>query len=305
MAQLQGVKIRGTNNYKGLMTIGTNITEGLTTTLKAVGDGMGGYSPLQLSTKEIGANKTVALSAGATNEQLFNLSYTINNSGAQTGSFTGILMNATTGAGDVGLNGMGHNLMDLRVNGASRFLINSSGGFTALSGYHYGLGFIIQGSQSLIKLEYFLGGAVRIKTSGEGKMLLSGDNPTMFDMIQFGGTTNAYPALKRNGAALNLVLADDSGYANLLAGAGEFIGYSTGVQRLRFNNGSINGNHGLLRSESTSYITLRAANETDFAFFRAKLRTAEAFVASVPTPTGYLTMYGDDGTAYKISATPL
>lgn len=155
-----------------------------------------------------------------------------------------------------------------------------------------------------------LSGTLQAVTDGDGvasPLRLRTTNIDVGTFVHFGGdgTTGTYPALKRNGAALNLVLADDSGYANFLAGAGEFIGYATGIQRLRFNNGSINGNHGLFRSESAGYITLRAANETDFAFFQAKLRTAEAFVASVPTPTGYLTVYGDDGTAYKISATPL
>jgi hypothetical protein len=51
---LNGLPIRGTNNYKGIVTIGTDLTAGLgTTTLKAVGDGMGGYSPFQLSTTQV------------------------------------------------------------------------------------------------------------------------------------------------------------------------------------------------------------------------------------------------------------
>lgn len=50
---LFNVDIRGTNNYKGILTLGTDVTAGLDTTLKAVGDGVGGYSPLQLSTTEL------------------------------------------------------------------------------------------------------------------------------------------------------------------------------------------------------------------------------------------------------------
>ncbi len=40
-----------------------------------------------------------------------------------------------------------------------------------------------------------------------------------FSRLQLGGTTSAYPAIKRNGTGIDIVLANDSGYAPLIAGS--------------------------------------------------------------------------------------
>lgn len=111
-------------NYKSILNLDeTTINTPLDATLRAVTDGMGNVSPLQLSTDQVGLIRTIALLAGATSPRLFNEVYTINNSGAQTGILTGIFLNAT----ETALNGMGHNLIDLQVNGVSRFIVKNSG----------------------------------------------------------------------------------------------------------------------------------------------------------------------------------
>jgi hypothetical protein len=61
--------------------------------------------------------------AGNANFRPVSISYTINNSGAQTGTATGIFLNAT----ETALNGMVNNLMDLQRNGVSRFRVGSAG----------------------------------------------------------------------------------------------------------------------------------------------------------------------------------
>jgi hypothetical protein len=69
---------------------------------------------------------TMNAAAGSGNFRPFQMTYTINNSGAQTGTATGIFLNAT----ETALNGMVHNLMDLGTGGGtyvSRFRIASSG----------------------------------------------------------------------------------------------------------------------------------------------------------------------------------
>jgi hypothetical protein len=48
---------------------------------------------------------------------------------------------------------------------------------------------------------------------------LSNDTLTDFGRLQFGGTTNAFPSIKRNGTAIDFRLADDSGYCAINAGA--------------------------------------------------------------------------------------
>jgi hypothetical protein len=68
--------------------------------------------------------------AGAAGNGLFRMAqfnYTINNSGAQSGTATGIFLNAT----ETALNGMAHNLMDLQVGGSSKFLIDNLGSVTS------------------------------------------------------------------------------------------------------------------------------------------------------------------------------
>jgi hypothetical protein len=48
---------------------------------------------------------------------------------------------------------------------------------------------------------------VMLSRGGAGNLLLTGG---AIPLLQFGGTTAAFPALRRNGAALNLILADSS-----------------------------------------------------------------------------------------------
>jgi hypothetical protein len=50
---------------------------------------------------------------------------------------------------------------------------------------------------------------------GDGVFTLTNNAGTDFGRLQFGGTTSSFPALKRNGTALDVRLADDSGYADL------------------------------------------------------------------------------------------
>jgi hypothetical protein len=61
--------------------------------------------------------------AGSANYRNLSIGYTINNSGAQTGTATGIFLNAT----ETALNGQTHNLLDLQVGGSSKFKVNNVG----------------------------------------------------------------------------------------------------------------------------------------------------------------------------------
>jgi len=66
---------------------------------------------------------TFAAAAGSANYRPLSINYTINNSGAQSGTVTGIYLNST----QTNLNGATHNLMDLQVGGISKFLISNTG----------------------------------------------------------------------------------------------------------------------------------------------------------------------------------
>jgi hypothetical protein len=64
-----------------------------------------------------------AAGAGSANYKPLRIEYTLNNSGAQTGTATGIFLNAT----ETALNSMTHNLLDLQVATVSRFKIGNGG----------------------------------------------------------------------------------------------------------------------------------------------------------------------------------
>jgi hypothetical protein len=197
MANLLGQNI-GTN-YKGILNLNT-LNGNLSGTLQAVTDGDGNASPLTLSTGEVGISRTIALSAGATNVRLINETYTINNSGVQTGTATGIFLNATETGG--GLNEMKHNLMDLRVNNSTVFRITSAGLMDAQEiGSFWFNGLFYNTSDDITKF----GGSIRLS-----------------NVIQFGGGTIAFPAISRQGTTSNIVicLADAAGSAGAGLGVG-------------------------------------------------------------------------------------
>lgn len=65
----------------------------------------------------------------------------------------------------------------------------------------------------------FWNGRSHIISPADGNLLLQNNASNDFGRLQFGGTTASFPAFKRNGAGLDLRLADDSGYANLTLGS--------------------------------------------------------------------------------------
>jgi hypothetical protein len=148
-------------------------------------------------------NISASYIAGASSAlyQPLRIAYTINNSGAQTGTATGIFLNAT----ETALNGMTHNLMDLQVGGVSRFRVDR-------------LGSMLMGSDILF------GNGSRLLSGSNGSFRLSNFDNNNFGLLQLGGITNAFPAIKRNGAAIDFRLADDSGYCNVNMGQATFGG---------------------------------------------------------------------------------
>lgn len=71
----------------------------------------------------VSTSATYGAASGTAAFRNLNLAYTVNNTGAVTGSVTGIYLNAT----ETNLNGATHNLMNLQVGGVSRFRIRGNG----------------------------------------------------------------------------------------------------------------------------------------------------------------------------------
>jgi hypothetical protein len=150
--------------------------------------------------------------AGNGNKYLHNFAYTINNAGAQTGTATGIFLNAT----ETALNGMTHNLLDLQVGGVSKFRVSSNGTLTIPNNNIIVSNGYISSSQ-LYALTIGKVGNYFIDSASDGVVRISDNAQTSFGRLQFGGTTNAFPAIKRSSAAIDFRLADDSGYCAITA----------------------------------------------------------------------------------------
>ena len=58
-------------------------------------------------------------------------------------------------------------------------------------------------------------GRERIIGHGNGLMSLTDNTSLSFDRLALGGTTSSFPAIKRNGTAINIVLANNGGDAPL------------------------------------------------------------------------------------------
>jgi len=131
--------------------------------------------------------------SGNGNYRPFWLTYSINNSGPVTGATTGIFLDAT----ETNLNGMTHDLMHLQVGGVSRARFGR-GGELQISDY----------------ITFGTNGA-RIGGSSTDILTLRDNGGTTFNRLCFGGTTSAFPSIKRSSARLQLRLADDSDFTGL------------------------------------------------------------------------------------------
>lgn len=156
------------------------------------------------------ASQTVNVpSAGNGVFRMISNAYTINNLAAQTGSITGFYLNAT----ETALNGITHNLMDLQVGGVSRFLVGTNGAITCFG----------NSSIPVIKMsainDFTNAVSIFLFSATTGRTIFGGDR------FQLNGTTSSFPAIKRNGAAIDFRLADDSAFCNINANG---INISTG-----------------------------------------------------------------------------
>lgn len=233
-----------------------------------------------------------ASGAGSANFRPINVAYTINNSGAQSGTATGIFINSTQTA----LNGMVHNFFDLQKNSTSVARIDNDGAFIS-SAY---LGASIQ------RLRFnggSLGGAIGYITGiSDGVIRLTNNAESGFSRLQFGGTSNLWPSLKPVGNSIEVRLADDTAYSQLIASSLEAKNYLqvgsavlTGTRlyvnsdtnvRLSFDANSfvieVNG----ATAHASSIFTL---NSTLKGFLPPRMTTAQK--TAITTPAAGLVVY--------------
>lgn len=184
-------------NYKGIINLGTTINTPLSTTLQAITDGDGVSSPLSLATNRIGMAFPSLTGSSATNA--LNITQTWNTTGVP----TAIQLNVTnTASGSHAL------LLDLQVGGVSQMRVSKLGeifcsNITATSGSMTVAGILSWSARSVIS------------SASNGVLMLSNNAQNDFTRLQFGGTTSAFPSIKRSATALQVRLADDSNYAGM------------------------------------------------------------------------------------------
>lgn len=165
-----------------------------------------------------GATPTFAaltLTQGTITSAAPNISSTVtwNNAGV---NFTGWLLNVTNTA-----SGASSALLDIQLGGVSYGTLSKGGTWTVV-------GSAVIGASAT----YNFSGRSKLASSADGILTASNSAGTDFSRLALGGTTSSFPAIKRNSAAIDLRLADDSGYANVGMGtvtAGTWNGTLIGV----------------------------------------------------------------------------
>jgi hypothetical protein len=301
MANLLGQNIG--SNYRGILNLdATTINTPLDTILRAVTDGMGNVSALQLSTTQIGISTNGAVSISplygfgtwftggttTTTKPYFLLEPSGTTSNAWNTLGTGLGLNATAS--------FSGNLIDLQVGASSRFYVRSDGYLFSAAAIQSGT--FLQGNSLRFNS---LG---RLQPASDGVFTLLDNNITSFNRLQFGGTTNLFPSIKRIGANLEFKLADDSGfcfatasafYASALFSTGGYIFHGSGAIYQTDNTSArlniFTGGYSIEVNGATaiSASALFTLNSTTKGFLPPRMTTAE--INLIGTPANGLVVY--------------
>jgi len=120
-----------------------------------------------------------------------------------TGNPSAIFLNVTNTA-----SGATATLMDLQVGGVSQLSISKAGAIVTAAGIT-STATIQQSSTS----DFRWNNRSRMFSDANGNIRFSNSALTDFGLLQFGGTSSSFPAIKRSTTTLQVRLADDSGFA--------------------------------------------------------------------------------------------
>ena len=129
-------------------------------------------------------------------------------------TFTAIKMNVTNTA-----SAAASKLLDLQIDSVSFFSVSKLGSVVGAGDLTFASGSL--NSNTITSTDFVQCGRILLRASGQntritdsadGVIKLSDDANSSFNRVQFGGTTSAFPALKRSSAILQARLADDSAF---------------------------------------------------------------------------------------------
>lgn len=146
----------------------------------------------------------------------------------------------------------------------------------------------------LVALSYAFGVLGKLSTTADGVFLLTDNAGTNFSRLMFGGSTSAFPALKRSGTSLNARLADDSANTSVLCNGIQLNGTSSSFAGF-FDGGSSEA--WCRRADNGSFATLVAS------IFQARNAAASGTGLTVGGTTQ--TTVGAAGAASALPALPL
>lgn len=161
---------------------------------------------LTLSSASAAIAVPTSIAAGTVTSDIQALSATVTwNAGAV--AFTAVKVNVTNTASAAAAL-----LLDLQVGGVSQFSVSKAGAVSSV-------GSITSGANLFAAAASTIGwtGRSAILSPSDGTITLTNNAGSAFSLLNFGGATSSFPALKRSSATLECRLADDSAYAVLAA----------------------------------------------------------------------------------------
>jgi hypothetical protein len=141
-------------------------------------------------------------------------------------------------------------------------LADDSGFASANADSFYGQGYYGLRSDARV----LIGGSL-IKTLATGVIALQNSGETSFDRLVLGVGTNAFPSIKRNGAAIDFRLADDSGYADVVGKT--FTSYASGVNSFVIDSSVASSGHGFVIQSYNTGLTGVALSLYSTSIFQA------------------------------------
>lgn len=204
--------------------------------------------------------------------------------------------------------------LNLQTAGTARWQVNSSGHLLAFTDNTYDIGAngATRPRNGYFGSSLFAGGSIESSTQfqvgsrfvlagggADGRALLTNFGGTDFGRLMLGGTTSAFPSIKRNGAELNFRLADDSGWANIESNnlvSNNIISAVAARVTAGAGAGITVNQPGVLQRQVYKVTVDRTA-------FVCAALTCDVTIATLPAKTVVLGVYGSDITNFACAST--